>query len=393
MSHPLCGSVAAIGVGATPFYRRGEAPEDPVKLTLRAIVAACEDAGIDPRDIDGFASYGDDPNSAQNLMPALGVRETRWSSMVWGGGGGGSVGAIAAAAAAIVSGQAEVAVVYRTIAQASTGRLQDAFAHYGLGRHYAAHGVTTPAHVCALRTRRLIDKGLPASSLEAFARAAYFHGSNNPAAVAFGSPLGSEQYRTARRIAEPFGLFDCSRENDVSVAVVLTTPERAADTAKRPAHLLAAAQSGLVGRRWENDPDYSAGGFVRAAERLWAQSGLSPADVDVVQAYDNFTGPAIQAMLDHGLFTIENAGHVLRYDNLVATGGKLPVNTSGGLLAEGNCHGMNLIAEAIRQVRGDSSNPVAGANICLVTGGATTGLVSSALFGSPEAAAACRRHP
>jgi acetyl-CoA acetyltransferase len=352
-----------------------------LKLTLQAIVAACDDAGVDPRDIDGFASYADDANAGQLLMAGLGTREMRWSSMVWGGGGGGSVGAVAMAAAAILSGQAEIVAVHRTIAEASSGRLQNALIRYGLGPHYVEHGVVAPAQNCALRTQRLLHLGVPESALEAVARAAYFHASRNPRARAYGKPLSAEGYQAARWITEPFGLFDCSQESDVSVAMILTSAERARDLKKTPISLLAVAQSGLVGRRYENDPDYASGGFKRGAARLWAQSGLSPADIDVAQIYDNFTGPVVQALIDHGLCTVETAGDVLTYDNLTAPGGKLPLNTSGGLLAEGNAHGMGLIVEAVRQLRGESPNPVPDALVSLVTGGATTGLPSCALFG------------
>jgi len=382
MPLPLKGAVAAVGVGETPYYRHGHSPDPELKLTLRAIVAACEDAGIHPGDIDGFASYGNDANAGHLLMPALGTRELRWSSMVWGGGGGGSLAAVGAACAAIVTGQAEIVAVYRTIAEEASGRLQDAVASYGLGPHYTAHGVTTPAHICALRTQRLLHRGVPASVLEALVRAQYFHASRNPRAQAYGKALSSLDYRNARKIVEPFGLFDCSRENDVSVATILTSADRARDLRKRPVHVLAVAQGGLVGQRWENDPDYSSGGFEGVSRRLWLQSGLGPKDVDVAQIYDNFSGPAVQAIIDHGLCTIEDAGEVLTYQNLIAPHGRLPINTSGGLIAEGNCHGMGLAVEAVRQLRGESSNAVPGASVCLVTGGPSSPLVSSALFGS-----------
>jgi acetyl-CoA acetyltransferase len=345
-------------------------------------VAACDDAGVDPRDVDGFASYADDANSGQLLMAALGTRELRWSSMVWGGGGGGSLGAVSMAAAAIISGQAEIVAVHRTITQAASGRLQDALTHYGLGRHYNEHGLVAAAQACALRTQRLLHLGVPERTLEAVVRASYFHASHNPRACAFDRPLSSEAYRDGRWIVEPFGIYDCSRENDVSVCVLLTSAERARGLRTRPVPLLGVVQSGLVGRRYENDPDYSAGGFIAGARRLWDQTGLSPADVDVVQAYDNFSGPVVQTLIDFGLCTIETAGEVLTYENLIAPAGGLPLNTSGGLIGEGNAHGMGLIAETVRQLRGESCNPVPGAMVGLVTGGATTGLPSSALFGA-----------
>ena len=81
------GHVAAAGVGETTYYKHGQAPESEVKLAVRAILAACEDAGLDPRQVDGFASYSNDRNDPSRLAAALGLPELRFSNMQWGGGG------------------------------------------------------------------------------------------------------------------------------------------------------------------------------------------------------------------------------------------------------------------------------------------------------------------
>src|SRR3977135_4315917 len=82
------GATAIVGIGQTPLYKRSTAPEPELKLALRAIVAACDDAGIAPSDIDGFVSYGSEKNEGQKLMPALGTRELRFGALVWSHGGG-----------------------------------------------------------------------------------------------------------------------------------------------------------------------------------------------------------------------------------------------------------------------------------------------------------------
>ena len=92
------GEVAVAGIGATPIYRRGTSPKAERLLCIEAIVAGCEDAGIEPKDVDGFCSYGSDINEGPRLSSGLGTREIRWSTLIWGGGGGGVLGAIVTAA-------------------------------------------------------------------------------------------------------------------------------------------------------------------------------------------------------------------------------------------------------------------------------------------------------
>ncbi|WP_204315690.1 hypothetical protein, partial [Stenotrophomonas maltophilia] len=78
---------------------------------------ACEDAGINPREIDGFASYANDRSDPPRLAAALGCKELRFSNMQWGGGGGGGSAAVANAAAAVATGMADCVVTYRSLAQ------------------------------------------------------------------------------------------------------------------------------------------------------------------------------------------------------------------------------------------------------------------------------------
>lgn len=371
--------VACVGAGVTEFARHGASAKPERRLLLQAIVAACDDAGIDPRDIDGFSTYGHDLNEAPQLVEPLGCRELRWSTLVHGGGGGGSAPAIAAAEAAIVSGQAEVMVVYRAI----TGRVSNVMgaAHYG--PHHLPHGVIAPAQSCALRTTRMLEAaGVPRSALRAVVLADYHHAQNNPNARAYGQPLSEEDYETSRFIAEPYRLYDCSRENDVAAALILTSAERARDT-RKPVPVLASAQGAPAGwgENLHNDLDYLSAGFKPIAARLWSQSGLGPSDVDVVQLYDNFSGPAVAALIDHGFCSFEEAGDFFTVENLTAPRGRLPINTSGGLLAEGNAHGMNTALEGLRQMRNESVNLVPGARACLVTSGPQAPVVGSVLLG------------
>lgn len=384
MSHPLYGATAIAGVGLKQ-YKRGGSPLPERSVLTEAILDACGDAGFDPADIDGFVSYGDDHNEPVRLMSELGTRELRWSAAVWGGGGGGIAGAFGVAASAILSGQAQAVVIFRAMVEGSSGRLSAAVMAHHLNDHMLAAGVASPAQVCAIRANRLFDYyGVPRSIVEELVRVSYHHGSRNPEAVAFGQHFNVEQLRASRLIAEPFRLFDCSRENDGAGALLMVSAERARDLKKAPVYLLGCAQGAEAG--WgdllENDDAalYATAGFRTVARRLYAQTGLSPAEIDVVQLYENFDAQGLMSLIDHGFCTYENAAEVIRFENLVAEGGKLPLNTSGGNFAQGFIHGIGLPIEAVRQLRGESSNPVFGARTCLFAGGPAAPTVSSAIF-------------
>jgi len=384
----LRGSVAVVGAGQTPYYKRGESPRSTKALVLEALIEAARDAGIDPREIDGFASWGDDPSEGTHVATTLGVHELRWSSLAWGGGGGGQVPAILQAAAAIATGQASCVAVYRGMNQAEEGRMPYAKGHFP--HHYAAHGILTPVQVCAMRTQRMLEHDkVPASALEALALAGYHHAQTNPRAVAYGRPLDAETYRASRLIAEPLRLYDCSRENDGAGAIILTSAERARHSRGKPAWILGGVQ-GFV-RGWgeltENQDPYTSAGLVPPmVERMWRESGLTPSDVDVTQVYENFTGPAVASLIDVGLVPPgPAAGDVMTVQNLTLPGGRLPVNTAGGNLADGFVHGIGVVLEAVRQIRGDSPNPVPNAKVSLLLGGPGAPQVGAVLFGSDTA--------
>jgi len=374
--------VAVAGVGLRQ-YKRAQAPLPERGVLVRAIVDACEDAGFDPADVDGFVAYGDDKNEPVRLMSDLGTKELCWSSQVWGGGGGGIAAAFGNAAAAIASGQANAVIVFRTLVQNVSGRLSGAVMAHHLNDHLLGAGLISPAQPCALRAQRMFEHHkVPLSVTEELVRASYYHGARNPHAVSYGKELDLDAYRTARWIAEPFRLFDCSRENDGAGALLLVSAERARDLKKKPVHLVGVAQG--AGKGWgdllENDDDYASAGFASVARRLWAQTGLTPADIDCAQLYENFSAQGIASLIDHGFCTYENVAEFVRFENLIAPNGKLPINTAGGNFAEGFIHGIGMAVEAVRQLRGESANPVPGARTCLLAGGPGAPTVSSAIF-------------
>jgi acetyl-CoA acetyltransferase len=386
----LRGKVAVVGVGETRYYKHGQAPDPEVKLALQAILAACDDAGISPVEIDGFASYSNDRNEPSRLAAALGLPELRFSNMQWGGGGGGGSAAVGNAAAAIASGLSDCVVVFRALAQGQFQRFGTAAGAKTVSGEQALtfpYGLFSPAQRFAMRVMRFLhEHGLDPSVQRAIALASYHHAQQNPRAVMHGRPLTPEAYDASRWIVEPFRLYDCCLENDGAAALILVSAERAADMRQKPAYVLGVAQGSehRNGARSHNAPLYATSSFTTVAPHLYAMAEVGPRDVNVVQSYENFTGGVLMSLVEHGLFKPSEAQEFLTFENLIAPTGRLPLNTSGGNLAECYMHGLELQLEAVRQIRGTSPNQVPGAQVSMVCSGPMVTPVSSAIFGSAE---------
>ena len=388
MERSLRGRVAVIGVGETTYYKHGQSPDPEFKLALKAILAACEDAGISPRQVDGFASYSNDRSDPSRLAAALGIDDLRFANMQWGGGGGGGSGAIGNAAAAIATGMAECVVVFRALAQGQFGRFgqgpqRNVIA--GDTAHTVPYGLMSAGQMFAMKvTRFMHDHGVEQSALRAISLASYHHAQNNPRAVMYGRPLTEEKYDSSRWIVEPFHLFDCCLENDGAAAMVLVSAERAAEVGHEPCYLLGAVSGShhRAGASVHNAPDYATSAFKTVAPRLYDMAGVGPNDVDVLQSYENFTGGVLMSIVEHGFCEPDGCNEFFVKDNLIAPKGQLPTNTSGGNLAECYMHGLGLNIEAVRQVRGASTNQVADADVSMVISGPMVTPVSCCVFGS-----------
>ena len=382
----LRGAAAVVGLGQTAWYKRGTAPEPEMKLAMRAVVAAAEDAGLDTRDIDGFVSWGSEKNAGQNLMSGLGMRELRYGALVWTHGGG-SAGAIGLAATAVATGQAEIVVVIRAMAETdAASRLGTAVWQGSTPPHLHVHGSTAAAQNFARWASRLIEHDhVPREALWAVVAASYYHANRNPAAYAHDVALDWETYNRSRSPAEPLHLFDNSRENDAAIALIVVRAERANDLRQKPAYVLASPMGRFGGTdivAGEGPDGHSTAGFRSVATRCWQESGYRPADVDVAQFYTNASSAAVNAIIDHGFCGWDDVADFFRVENLIAPDGRLPINTAGGDLAEGFLHGAGNNAEAVRQIRGTSANQVPNAQLSLVTGGPNDSLVSTTLLGS-----------
>jgi acetyl-CoA acetyltransferase len=388
----LRGTVAIVGIGETTYYRHGKSPDSEFKLALQAVARACEDAGISPHDIDGFASYGNDRSDAGRLAAALGVKEFRFSNMFWGGGGGGVCGSVGNAAAAVATGMADCVVAFRSLAQgqfARYGRAAGSTAAGGDDAFLAPYGLMSPAQRFAMKvTRFMHDHGIGQDALRAISLACYHHAQSNPNAVMRGRPLDAATYDASRWIIEPFfHLYDCCQENDGAAAVIIVPAERAKDFPAVPAYLLACGQGSdhRSAAPVHNMPNYPSSHFRQIAPRMYDMAKLRPAEIDNVQCYENFTGGVLMSLIEHGLVAAEVANEVLVPENLCAPDGRMPLNTSGGNLAECYMHGLELVIEAVRQIRGTAINQSKRHDTAIVIGGPMVTPVSSLILGSEAA--------
>ncbi len=380
-----------VGIGESEFTRWGGIQDrSQFQVTAEAILSALADAGLSTRDVDGFTSFSNDANEASLMAVALGIPTLRYSAMLWGGGGGGSCGAVSLACAALESGQARTVVVYRGLCQGQTRR----FGKFGQGRTHGnfAHpfGLFAPPQMLALVMRRFMHlyPHVTSEHMAEIALSGRANANRNPRAIMHGRPLTREMYFESRWIAEPFRLYDCCLESDGACAAVLTTRERARDLPSAPVQVLAASHGG--GQAWgsgplgsHNMPDeyYASTNSRQLARELFDRAGVSPADIDVAQIYDHFSGLVLMALEDYGFCGPGESAQFVAEGAIRWPDGRLPLNTSGGQLSEAYVHGMNLLNEGVRQLRGESTSQVKDAQACLVSGGLGTSPTSGLILG------------
>jgi acetyl-CoA acetyltransferase len=384
------GSTAVTGIGESPYFRAGRSPYTARRMAAMAVRAAVEDAGIRPEDVDGIVTFHPDQHDAAHLWSWLGLGELRWSAKAWGGGGNSGAAAVQLADAAVTAGYARNVLVFRALHQGAEGRYGQ-YAGGGAAVNDAAFtvpfGAAMPVVKNALLTAAFLRRHkISQEALADIALASYAHAQHNPRAIMYGKPLTREAYHASRWIAEPLHLYDCCQESDGACAIIVSSGAAARDGRQPPAYLLAGA-TGMAprGGLWAfNDESYPSGRFVPVGRQLWSRAGVQPADVDVAQFYENFTGTTLIAISDIGFAPPEELEKFVSGGRLQVGGGGLPINTSGGNLAEAYIHGLQLMVEAVRQIRGTSTRQVDGARLSLFAAGPGTPPSSAVLLSAEE---------
>jgi acetyl-CoA acetyltransferase len=385
--HSYAGRAAVVGIGATEFSKNSGRSE--LQLALEACAAACADAGVDPKQVNGLSTFTMETNPESEIMRGLGIPElTHFSRIHFGGGA--PCATVQYAAMAVAAGVADYVLCYRAFNERSGRRfgtgVQDrpagATAEEAQFAWTSPHGLLTPASWVAMFARRMMHEyGVTSEDFGRVAVADRRHAADNPAAHFYQQPITLEDHQASRWIVEPLHLLDCCQETDGGQAILVTSVERARDL-RQPAVVVEAAAQGMADdqhmmRSFFRDSLVGLPEMGTCARQIWETSGLGPQDVKTAVLYDHFT-PFVLAQLEEFGFCGPGEAKDFIADGGIEIGGRLPVNTHGGQLGEAYLHGMNGIAEGVRQVRGTSVNQVEGAEHVLVTGG--TGVPTSALM-------------
>ncbi|WP_370181368.1 lipid-transfer protein [Rhodococcus wratislaviensis] len=386
----LSGKAVIAGIGATDFSKNSGRSE--LRLAAEAVTAALDDAGLTPADVDGLTSFTMDTNTEAAVARAVGIPDLKFFSRIHYGGGA-ACATVQQAAMAVATGVADVVVAYRAFnersgmrfGQVNSGLVQQVNSSGTDNAFSYPHGLSTPAAFVAMVAQRYMHEY--GATSEDFGRVAVTdrkHAATNPNAFFYGKPITLEDHQNSRFIAEPLHLLDCCQESDGGIAIVVTSPERAKDLKQKPAVIAAAAQG-------SGSDQYIMTSYYRpelaglpemelVGRQLWDQAGLGPQDMDLAVLYDHFT-PYVLMQLEELGFCGRGEAKDFIADGAIDLDGSLPLNTHGGQLGEAYIHGMNGIAEGVRQIRGTSVNQVSGVQNVLVTAGTgvpTSGLVLTA---------------
>jgi acetyl-CoA acetyltransferase len=389
----FAGQTAIAGIGATEFSK--DSGRSTLRLAVECSEAAIRDAGLEPGQIDGMVLFTVEANHEIDVARSLGIKELTHFSRIHHSGGA-ACGTIHQAAMAVHSGAARYVLVFRAFNERSEFRfgagVQDrppastpTEVDFGWSSPF---GLLTPASWVAMFARRYMHEyGATSEDFGRVAVACRKHAANNPNAFFYRKPITLEDHQKSRWIVKPLHLFDCCQESDGGQAMIVTTLERARDLPHPPAVIASATQGsgedqGMM-KSYYRDSISGIPEMGLCGRQLWADTGLKPEDIQTAVLYDHFTPLVLPQLEEFGFCARGEAKDFIR-DGNIELGGGLPLNTHGGQLGEAYIHGMNGIAEAVRQIRGTSPNPVPNVENVLVT--SATAVPTSALILSRDRA-------
>ena len=371
---------AIAGIGATEFSK--ESGRSELQLAAECSKAALDDAGIHPSEVDGMVTFTIDNSDEIGLARCLGVKDLAYTTRIPGGGAA-AVATIYQAMAMVNAGLCNTVLVWRAMNERSQYRFgqphtQNIGPQAGNGTGSLLwcmpFGAQTPATWESLAAQRYMQQyGVTNEDLGRVAVAQRKYAATNPAAWFYGKPITLEDHQNSKWIVEPIlRLLDCCQESDGGVAIVITSLDRARDLRQKPVRIVGACQSipynvEVISNYYHADlsmmPEAEG-----TAKRLYAQTGMKPSDMQAAMIYDAFTPQVLKQLEGFGFCKRGEAKDFIKSGE-IDIDGILPVNTNGGLIGEAYIHGMNNIAEGVRQVRGTAANQVKNVERVLVSSG------------------------
>jgi acetyl-CoA acetyltransferase len=353
-----------VGVGETEYSR--DSGRTTRATAVEAVRNAILDAGLKNSDVDGMMSYQNGDSTFSNWVSGdLGIRTNFYMDVI--GGGSSTEALIGLAMGAIEAGMCKTVAIFRAMngytevriggtgaRSAAPVRGQD-LAQVPFGMRSAGQAFA-PAFM-----RHMYDYGTTSEQVAHVKVAHSKHASQNPKAllkqrVTVADVVGS------RWIVKPLHLLDCCLETDNATCVIVTSAERAKDLKRRPVHILGVA--GRVSKprtdfHWATGPVSRVAGYY-AKDIVFGQAGITPEDVHVTGSYDAFTFTTMLQLEEYG-FCKKGDGGAYVSSGIIELGGKRPNNTAGGHLCEGYTHGMSMVIENVRQLRGTVDDYCPGA--------------------------------
>jgi acetyl-CoA acetyltransferase len=353
-----------VGVGETEYSRNSG--RTTRAMAVEAIRKAMNDAGLKASDVDGMMSYQNfDSTPANWVAPDLGIRLNFYMDVI--GGGSSTEALIGLAMGAIEAGMCKTVALFRSMNGYSEVRIG------GTGARAAApvrgqdlaqvpFGMRSAGQAFGMSfMRHMYDYGTTSEQVAHVKVAHSKHASQNPKAIQK-ERVTVHDVVSSRWICKPLHLLDCCLETDNATCVIVTSAERARDLRQRPAYIM-----GVAGRtskprtdfHWAHGPISRVAGYY-AKDIVFGQAGIKPEDVQVTGSYDAFTFTTMLQLEEYG-FCKKGEGGAYVSSGIIELGGKRPNNTSGGHLCEGYTHGMSMVIENVRQLRGTVDDYCAGA--------------------------------
>ena len=364
-------AIAGLGFSAVSRKPIGSARQ----LAATAIREAIQDAGLALHDVDGLllnpSSLADGDTLPLRLQEDVGLRDLKLLAIV-DAKGSAVVQMVQQATMAIGAGLASCVVCVFADTPVVPGKGGgDTFAIStpltgitGWERQYGLFGATGAYALAAQRHMAL--HGWTGDDLGAYVLACRAWAALNPAA-AVRTPISMDEYHSSPWIVEPFHLLDCAYPMNGGAAVVVMAADAAAETGARCVYVHGMGQGHPGRAALSTEADIRTGGHLAAA-RAYTMAGITVADVTLCELYDAFSFAALLALEEYGFCPAGEAGAFVRAGH-TAPGGRLPVNTGGGLLAGGYLQGMTPLAEAVQQGRGAAgARQVPDPSVILVTG-------------------------